>query len=131
MPAPRLTFHHAKRLHGAPAFASVFDAKCRASAGPLSVLLKPNGLPHCRLGLSVGKRCGGAVQRQHFKRMLREAFRLTQAQHPLALGGGYDAVVVLHPHRELALAEYRRLLLEGMAHGHKVWERRGSKISPP
>lgn len=124
---PRLTFPHAKRLHGDLAFAAVFEAKCRCSVGPLSVLMKPNGLPHCRLGLSVGKRMGGAVVRQHFKRMLREAFRLAQAQHPAGAGGGYDTVVVLHPHAELPLPEYQRLLLEGMAHGHRVWEKRQSK----
>lgn len=124
-------FPSTSRLHGALSFADVFGAKCRSNAGPLSVLLKPNGQPFCRLGLSVGKRCGGAVQRQHFKRMLREAFRLTQGQHPAGAQGAFDVVVVLHPHPPLALAEYQTHLLEGMRHGRKVWEKRTGKLSAP
>lgn len=126
-----LAFPHSRRLHGAPAFAGVFEAKCRSNAGPLSVLLKPNGLGHCRLGLSVGRRCGGAVERQHFKRMLREAFRLTQGEHPLGAANGYDVVVVAHPHAPLALAQYQEVLCEGMARGHKVWEKRAGKNPSP
>jgi len=126
---PRLSFSHAQRLHGDLAFATVFDAKCRCQAGPLSVLTRPNGLPHARLGLSVGKRIGNAVARQHLKRILREAFRLTQGEHPALAGanGGLDVVLVAHAHAELPLGEYQKFLLEGMMHGKKVWERRQSK----
>src|SRR6185436_5502563 len=104
---PPFSFSHAKRLHGDLAFAAMFDAKCRCSVGPLSVLTKPNGLPHARLGLSVGKRIGNAVARQHLKRILREAFRLTQGEHPALEGpaGGLDVVLVAHAHAELPSAE--------------------------
>ena len=47
-----------------------------------------NGLPHPRLGLIVGRRHGGAVQRNRLKRVLREAFRLSQHDLP----AGYDLV---------------------------------------
>jgi ribonuclease P protein component len=35
----------------------------------------PNQRPHDRLGLTVGRRVGGAVQRNRAKRILRDAYR--------------------------------------------------------
>jgi ribonuclease P protein component len=54
-----------------------------------------------RLGLSVGRKVGGAVERNLVKRLLREAFGLARAELP----AGYDLVVVARPDvRELASA---------------------------
>lgn len=46
-----------------------------------------------RLGLSVSKRVGGAVDRNHVKRLLREAF----ASESAGLPDGVDIVVVARP----------------------------------
>jgi len=52
-----------------------------------------------RLGLSVSRKVGGAVDRNRVKRLVREAF---QSQMP-SLRAGYDYVVVARPDaRELA-----------------------------
>ena len=115
------TLRHRHRLHGKRAFDAVFDAQCRKHAGPLAVLLRPNGLSHGRLGLVVPRRVGTAVQRHHIKRLLREAFRLDRHDYPAS----YDIVVIVRPHAPTHLDDYRRLLADGVRRGHRVWERRG------
>jgi len=71
-------------------FDRAFARRVFAGRGVLIVYGCENGLPHPRLGVAVGKRLGGAVVRNRWKRLVREAFRQTRAQLP----AGVDFVVL-------------------------------------
>lgn len=86
----RLRFGRKCRLQHRDEYAAVFKRKCSARDASLLVFASPNGLDVPRLGLSVGKKVGGAVQRNAWKRRIREAFRLERH----ALPTGMDFVVV-------------------------------------
>lgn len=59
------------------------------------------------MGLSIGRRCGGAVVRNTIKRRLREAFRLLQSELCTVEGGaGFDYVVTANPHEPIGTSEY-------------------------
>jgi ribonuclease P protein component len=71
-------------------FDRVFREGGHAGDDLLVVHALPNGGPHPRLGLAVGRGVGGAVVRNRVKRLLREAFRLRRADLPPS----HDLVVV-------------------------------------
>jgi ribonuclease P protein component len=70
------------RLLRASDFEQVFKARNSKADQWIILYGAANGLAHARLGLAVSKRIGGAVQRNRWKRLVREAFRLTQHELP-------------------------------------------------
>lgn len=69
--------------------------------------LKSAGGERRRLGLSVSRKVGGAVVRNRWKRLLREAFRQSRQQLPQ----GLDLIVIARGPRPPALAALKQSLV--------------------
>ena len=81
MPHGRFLRDH--RLTTKPEFDLVHREGLRASDRLFSVIARPNGLGHARLGLAVGVRAAGnAVKRNRVKRVVRETFRANLQELP-------------------------------------------------
>src|SRR5262249_591840 len=82
-----------------------------------------------RVGFTVGRVLGGAVERNRIKRRLRESVRLTRPAAPVA------ADVVINPKKSLRTAEFSELLNEACRAfeviAQKSGERAAVKHTPP
>ena len=87
---PDARFPARYRLRSGADFARVYDRRRSASDEVLLVYACENALSHPRLGLSVSRKVGGAAARNRWKRLVREAFRLSRAELP----SGIDLVVI-------------------------------------
>ena len=111
MDLPRNRFPAALRVKRGEDFDRAYAGRRRRDCGALVIYGARNGLGVARLGLSVSRKVGGAVDRNRVKRLLREAFRAVQREVP----AGLDLVVVARPHPEWPAERYRAALLESAA----------------
>jgi len=75
-PAVRETFSRDDRLRKRREFEECYASGVRVSGRHLQLFLLPRaGAGSSRLGISVGKRLGGAVLRNRLRRRVREIFR--------------------------------------------------------
>jgi len=94
------------RLLRASDFERVFNARQSTSNGWLVLYGAANELGHPRLGMTVSRRVGNAVVRNRWKRLLREAFRLSQAELP-----PMDLVCVVRGQAPPAFSHMREALI--------------------
>lgn len=130
MSATRLSFGRAQRLRGRGSFKVVMEGRARSDAAEISVHARPNDAAHSRLGISIGRRVGTAAARNRIKRLLREAYRLSQHELPQDAPAPYDIVVVVRPHPPRTLDAYRTALAEAMRHLHSTWQKRSNRRLP-
>jgi ribonuclease P protein component len=69
-------------------FLAVYDEGIRVSGDVLMLFVRPREQDGPRIGLTAGKRMGGAVERNRARRRVREAFRRHRDQF-----GAWDLVV--------------------------------------
>lgn len=105
---PALTFPKTHRMKTPEEFQRAYARKRSASDDVLIVYACENGLTHPRLGCSVSKKIGGAVVRNRYKRLFREAFRLNQHDLPT----GADFVLIPRSGPEPSLNSVRDSLLK-------------------
>jgi ribonuclease P protein component len=79
-----------RRLRRTVDYDRVYQRRRSASDSRLLVFACENDLGHPRIGLSVSRKVGNAVRRNRWKRLLRDAFRLTQLELP----AGVDLVTI-------------------------------------
>ena len=82
-----------------------------------------------RLGLSIGKKVGGAVARNRLKRRVREAFRISQLRIADLAGshGPLDLVVSMRPHEPLKPIQYAEMIVDSVRRIARDHARRRAK----
>ena len=88
------SFSKKERLTDAENFIRVYRKGKRIKLPGLTVIFARNCLPYCRIGISAGRKIGGATKRNRAKRLIRELFRTNKWLFP----SGHDLVFV--PYRK-------------------------------
>ena len=95
------------RLLSRSDFRRVYEHRNSVAYSSVRIVGRLNGKEFSRMGLSVSRDCGNAVVRNRWKRLLREAFRLSQASLP----AGIDFVVIPRPDAEPELGPLEKSLV--------------------
>lgn len=83
-------FSKSSRLLKSAEFDRVFSRRCSQADRVVAIYVARSQQKQSRLGIVATRKLGGAVVRNRWKRLIREAFRLVQAELP----EGLDIVVL-------------------------------------
>ena len=92
------------RLKKQADFQKLFQKGKRAFSPSLTVLYRPSD--KMRMGISIGKKHGKSVKRNKIKRLIREAFRLTQEE----MKGTYSIVIIPKVREEYSFHTFQKHL---------------------
>ena len=84
------SFRKEERVRKRQDYLRIYAQGKRADSKSFTVITCPNQTERRRLGITVGKKVGNAVQRNRIKRLLREFFRLNKNRLPPSL----DIVII-------------------------------------
>ncbi len=101
MSQPSFRFRPEEHLRRPADFKRVYDRRRSISDDWLIVYACENDLGHLRLGLSVSRKYGPAVERNRLRRLYREAFRLAKHHMPT----GLDLILIPRKPEEPPLSE--------------------------
>jgi ribonuclease P protein component len=74
-----------ERLCGKRAFSPAFKARKRLKLPYMAIVYAPSSIASTRMGISIGKAYGNAVERNRAKRLIREFFRRNKNIFPAGL----------------------------------------------
>jgi ribonuclease P protein component len=102
------SFPKQMRLWTRGEFRRVYERRCSVGDNLLRLIGDLSELPHPRIGLSVSRKLGNAVARNRWKRLLREAFRLSREKLP----PGLDFIVVPRDGQKPGLQPLQKSLID-------------------
>jgi ribonuclease P protein component len=120
---PSFRFRKHEHLRREADFRRVYQRHRSVSDRWLIVYACENGQPYLRLGFSVSRKLGGAVQRNRLRRLYREAFRLTRHTMPV----GLDLVLIPRRAEPPSLAELKQSLPRLVHQAARKLEREANK----
>ena len=114
-----LLFPKSRHLRRSRDFARVYELKQRAGDGHLLIFaaLNPES-DRTRIGFSISKKQGNSVRRHRLRRLLREAYRLSQHDVP----EGLDLILIPRIGSDSTLEDYQSSLVRLSRKLHKRLE---------
>ena len=91
------SFPRKERLKRREEIRKVFNRKVAVSCPGAKLFWCRNGLGHNRIAFTFARKFGKAVERNHSRRLSREAYRLFRGK----LRPGYDLVLLVYPGRDI------------------------------